>query len=114
MFRLVQELAADPDHPIPAAVTCRAMKVSRSAFYAWADAPTVAARGRRRRADLTIRSSNRCRGAPMARRVHDELRLGLGLACGEAVRPVDESCWPARDLPPPQARPTPPAAGPAR
>ena len=79
-FRLVRELAADG---VSVAVACRVLNVSRSGFYDWSTRPPSA----RSLADaeltttiLAVHAMSRCSyGAP---RVHAELRLGLGIACG--------------------------------
>ena len=79
-FRLVRELAADG---VSVAVACRVLNVSRSGFYDWSTRPPSA----RSLADaeltttiLQVHAMSRCSyGAP---RVHAELRLGLGIACG--------------------------------
>ena len=79
-FRLVQELAADG---IPVAVTCRVLKVSRSAYYDWAGAGPSQRDVDDAYLTNTITAihvmSRRSYGAP---RVHAELRLGLGMALG--------------------------------
>lgn len=79
-FRLVRELAADG---VSVAVACRVLNVSRSGFYDWQVRPPSA----RAVADaeltatiVAVHQMSRCSyGAP---RVHAELRLGLGIACG--------------------------------
>ena len=79
-FRLVRELAEDG---VSVAVVCRVLKVSRSGYYDWQVRPPSA----RSLADaeltatiVAVHQMSRCTyGAP---RVHAELRLGLGLACG--------------------------------
>ena len=79
-FRLVRELAADG---VPVAVACRVLKVSRSGFHAWCSRPPSARAVSDEQLTATIAAvhemSRRSHGAP---RVHAELRLGLGLACG--------------------------------
>ncbi|PPK89489.1 transposase InsO family protein [Kineococcus xinjiangensis] len=80
IFPLVRDLAADG---LPVAVTCRVLGVSRSGFYEWRGRPTSA----RSIADAALTqtitqvhtASRATYGAP---RVHAELRLGLGIACG--------------------------------
>ncbi len=78
--RLVQELAADG---VPVAVTCRVLKVSRSAYYDWAGAGPSQRDWNDAHLTNTITAihviSRRSYGAP---RVHAELRLGLGMALG--------------------------------
>lgn len=78
--RLVQELAADG---MPVALTCRVLRISRSGLYeALGRAPSA-----RHVADQALTAtivaihhgSRATYGAP---RVHAELRLGLGIACG--------------------------------
>jgi transposase InsO family protein len=67
----------------PVAVTCRILGVSRSGFYDWSTRPVSA----REQADTALLAtiteihvmSRASYGAP---RVHAELRLGLGVACG--------------------------------
>jgi len=39
MFPLVRELAADPDRPIPVAVTCRVLGFTKQAYYKWVKNP---------------------------------------------------------------------------
>jgi transposase InsO family protein len=78
--RLVQELAADG---VPVALTCRVLQISRSGLYEAVRRPPSA----RQVADQTLTAtiaaihhgSRATYGAP---RVHAELRLGLGVACG--------------------------------
>jgi transposase InsO family protein len=41
MFPLVLDLAADPDQPIPIAVTCRVLGFSKQAFYKWRTSPVT-------------------------------------------------------------------------
>jgi putative transposase len=41
MFPLVLDLAADPDRPIPVAVTCRVLGFSKQAFYKWRTSPVT-------------------------------------------------------------------------
>ena len=80
IYRLVHELAADG---IDVAVACRVLRVSRSGFYEWRGRPASA----RQVADAALittisqvhQASRATYGAP---RVHAELRLGLGVACG--------------------------------
>jgi len=79
-FRLVREFAVDG---VSVAVACRVLNVSRSGYYDWQVRPPSA----RAVADaeltatiVAVHQMSRCTyGAP---RVHAELRLGLGLACG--------------------------------
>lgn len=68
---------------LPVATTCRVMKVSTSAYYAWRARPL----SERDLADAYLtntiadihRMSRRSYGSP---RVHAELRLGVGIGCG--------------------------------
>ena len=87
-FRLVQELAddvADGGQRVDVAVACRVLGVSRSGFYQWQQRQHQPAARTVCDAQLTAtitevhRASRGCYGSP---RVHAELRLGLGLACG--------------------------------
>jgi putative transposase len=39
MFPLVFDLAADPIHKVPVAVTCRVLGFSKQAFYQWRAKP---------------------------------------------------------------------------
>ncbi|NCT92388.1 IS3 family transposase, partial [Cellulomonas sp. APG4] len=79
-FRLVRELA---DDGVSVAVACRVLDVSRSGYYDWQVRPPSA----RAVADaeltatiVAVHQMSRCSyGAP---RVHAELRLGMGIACG--------------------------------
>ena len=79
-FRLVRELA---DDGISVAVACRVLNVSRSGFYEWAGrppSPRSLADAELTATILEVHRMSRCSyGAP---RVHAELRLGLGIACG--------------------------------
>jgi putative transposase len=79
-FRLVRELA---DDGVPVAVACRVLKVSTSGFYEWRDRPPAA----RDLADAylldTLIAIHRdSRGTYGSRRVHAELRLGVGVRVG--------------------------------
>ena len=80
IYRLVQELAADG---IDVAVACRVLRVSRSGFYEWRGRAPSARQVADEQLTATITevhaASRSSYGAP---RVHAELRLGLGLACG--------------------------------
>ncbi len=78
--RLVQELAVDG---VPVAVTCRVLGISRAGFYEAVGRPLPA---RQIADDVLVATitkiyaqSRQTYGAP---RVHAELRLGLGVACG--------------------------------
>lgn len=80
MFRLVAQLE---EEGFPVAVTCRVLQVSRSGFYEWKNRQP----SRRELADrelmLTIRQIHEMsRGTYGSPRVHAELKLGMGLACG--------------------------------
>ena len=79
-FRLVQELAADK---LDVAAACRVLGVSRSGYYEWAgrepSARAVADQALVETISKVHAASRATYGAP---RVHAELRLGLGLACG--------------------------------
>jgi putative transposase len=65
------------------AVACRVLKVSRSGYYEWAGRPLSPRAVADAALTVTIaeihQMSRRSYGAP---RVHAELRLGLGVACG--------------------------------
>ncbi|MER7074214.1 IS3 family transposase [Terrabacter sp. NPDC000476] len=82
-YPLVRDLADDETSPVPVAVTCRVLGVSRSGYYEWLGRPPSA----RAAADAALTqtivevhaSSRATYGAP---RVHAELRLGLGITCG--------------------------------
>ncbi|ADG73711.1 Integrase catalytic region [Cellulomonas flavigena DSM 20109] len=78
--RLVQELAADG---VPVALTCRVLGISRSGLYEALRRPPSA----RQLADAALSNTiaaihHRSRATYGAPRVHAELRLGLGVACG--------------------------------
>ncbi|WP_432563054.1 IS3 family transposase [Kineococcus sp. SYSU DK003] len=83
IYPLVRDLADDETAPVPVAVTCRVLGVSRSGYYEWLGRPTSA----RAVADAALTqtivevhvSSRATYGAP---RIHAELRLGMGIACG--------------------------------
>ena len=79
-FRLVRELAGDG---VSVAVGCRVLKVSRSGYHAWSRRPPSARAVADEQLTGTIvaihEMSPRSYGAP---RVHAELRLGMGVACG--------------------------------
>ncbi len=78
--RLVQELAVDG---VPVALTCRVLGISRSGLYeALGRAPSarqVADQGLTATIVAIHHGSRATYGAP---RIHAELRLGLGVACG--------------------------------
>ncbi|WP_426561340.1 IS3 family transposase [Angustibacter sp. McL0619] len=80
MFRLVRELAGDG---VSVAVACRLLRVSRSGYYEWLGrppSPRAVADAALTATIVQVHQMSRCSyGAP---RVHAELRLGLGLACG--------------------------------
>jgi putative transposase len=83
IYRLVRELAEDADLQVDVTVACRVLKVSRSGYYEWLGrAPSA-----RQVADEALSAAiaevhEASRGVYGAPRVHAELRLGLGLACG--------------------------------
>src|SRR3954453_5883925 len=78
--RLVQELAADG---VPVALTCRVLGISRSGLYEAVHRPPSARQVADQALTATIvaihQGSRATYGAP---RVHAELRLGQGVACG--------------------------------
>ncbi|WP_345182607.1 IS3 family transposase, partial [Nocardioides caricicola] len=79
-FRLVQELAADG---VPVAVTCRVLQVSRSGFYEWSTrGPSARDIDDARLLDTIITIHADSRQTYGVRRVHAELRLGLGIRVG--------------------------------
>ncbi len=82
-FRLVRELADDPDLSIDVAVACRVLGVSRSGYYEWRHrppSPRDVDDGWLTNTILDVHADSRCSyGAP---RVHAELRLGLGVRIG--------------------------------
>jgi putative transposase len=80
IFPLVEQLAADG---FPASAACSLLGVSTSGFYEWRTRP-LSARAQRDQALLEhIAASHRLsRGTYGARRVHADLRLGLGIRCG--------------------------------
>ncbi len=85
MFRLVQELADDLDLRVDVAVACRVLGVSRSGFYEWAhrlEQPSARAVADAQLSDVIGRIHKESRAIYGSPRVHAELRLGLGLACG--------------------------------
>ena len=80
IYRLVHELAADG---IDVAVACRVLRVSRSGFYEWRGRAPSARQVADEQLTATITEVQvASRGIYGAPRVHAELRLGLGLACG--------------------------------
>ncbi|SDZ25200.1 Transposase InsO and inactivated derivatives [Geodermatophilus africanus] len=80
IYRLVHELAADG---IDVAVACRVLRVSRSGFYEWRGRAPSARQVADDQLTVTITEVHSAsRGTYGAPRVHAELRLGLGLACG--------------------------------
>jgi hypothetical protein len=87
-FRLVRELAAGG---ISVAVACRVLRISRSDFYEWSGRPLSV----RAVADAALTTTiteihGAARATYGAPRVHAELRLGLGVACGRrrVARPM--------------------------
>jgi putative transposase len=79
-LRLVHELAADG---IDVAVAYRVLRVSRSGFYEWRGRAPSAHQIADEQLIITITEVHQAsRGTYGAPRVHAELRLGLGLACG--------------------------------
>ena len=80
IYRLVHELAADG---IDVAVACRVLRVSRSGFYEWRGRAPSARQVVDEQLTATITEVHAAfRGTYGAPRVHAELRLGLGVACG--------------------------------
>jgi transposase InsO family protein len=80
IYRLVRELAADG---VDVAVACRALRVSRSGYYESLRRPASARSIADEQLTATIVEVHAAsRGTYGAPRVHAELRLGLGLACG--------------------------------
>jgi putative transposase len=80
IFPVVDRLAGDG---FPIRESCRLLRVSPSGFYDWKNRPP----SRRTRDDAVllehIEASHRLsRGTYGARRVHADLRLGLGIRCG--------------------------------
>ena len=79
-LRLVRELAADG---FPVAVACRVLKISRSAHYDTLHrAPSTRRLADAELTDTVLAIHTASRGTYGVRRVHAELRLGLGLRCG--------------------------------
>jgi putative transposase len=82
--RLVQELAVDG---VPVALTCRVLGISRSGLYdAVGRAPSARAIGDRALTATIVAIHHGSRATYGARRVHAELRLGLGVACGTSTK----------------------------
>src|SRR3712207_6782831 len=80
IYRLVRELAADG---IDVAVACRVLRVSRSGYYEWLSRAPSAREVADEELSTTIAEVHAAsRGTYGAPRVHAELRLGLGVACG--------------------------------
>ena len=77
---LVRELAAEG---FPVAVTCRVLNIPRSSYYERASRePSARARADEHLTALITQVHAQSRGTYGAPRVHAELRLGLGIACG--------------------------------
>jgi transposase InsO family protein len=79
-FRLVRELTEDG---VSVAVACRVLNVSRSGYHDWSTRPASA----RSLADAELSATivaihHVARATYGASRVHAELRIGLGVACG--------------------------------
>jgi hypothetical protein len=70
MFPLVLDLAADPIHKIPVAVTCLVLGFSRQAFYQWRAQPVS-------QRDLGRRAPDQRRGRHPPRRTDELARGGL-------------------------------------
>ena len=78
---MIYAFIADRCCDIPVEVTCRAMKVSKSAFYAWRHLqanPTARMLVDRDLGDLVVKIHDQSFGTYGWRRVTAELRLGLG------------------------------------
>ena len=83
IYRLVRELAEDADLQVDVTVACRVLRVSRSGFYEWRDRARSAREVADEQLSATIAKVHAAsRGTYGAPRVHAELRLGLGVACG--------------------------------
>jgi transposase InsO family protein len=83
IYRLVQELADDPDLRVDVTVACRVLRVSRSGYYEWRNRPPSPRQVTDEQLSTTIIEVHTAsRGTYGAPRVHAELRLGLGMACG--------------------------------
>ena len=77
---LVRELAAEG---FPVAVACRVLNIPRSSYYERASRePSARARADEDLTALITQVHAQSRGTYGAPRVHAELRLGLGIACG--------------------------------
>lgn len=83
IYRLVRELAEDADLRVDVTVACRVLRVSRSGYYEWRDRAPSARQVADEQLSTTITAVHTAsRGTYGAPRVHAELRLGLGVACG--------------------------------
>ena len=77
IYAFIAERCAD----LPVDACCRAMKVSRSAFYAWRHPqanPTARMLADAELGELVVKIHDQCFGTYGWRRVTAELRLGLG------------------------------------
>jgi putative transposase len=83
IYRLVRELAEDADRQVDVTVACRVLGVSRSGYYEWLGrAPSARQVADDQLSATIVEVHEASRGTYGAPRVHAELRLGLGLACG--------------------------------
>ncbi len=83
IYRLVRELADDPDLRVDVAVACRVLRISRSGYYEWLGRAPSPRQVADEQLTATIAEVHQAsRGTYGAPRVHAELRLGLGVACG--------------------------------
>jgi transposase InsO family protein len=83
IHRLVRELADDADLRVDVAVACRVLRVSRSGYYeSLGRAPSARQVADEQLSTTTTEVHTASRGTYDAPRVHAELRLGPGVACG--------------------------------
>jgi putative transposase len=83
IYRLVHELAEDADLRVDVTVACRVLRVSRSGYYEWLGrAPSARQVADEQLSTKITEVHQASRGTYGAPRVHAELHLGLGVACG--------------------------------
>ena len=103
---MIYAFIADRCCDIPVEAACRAMKVSKSAFYAWRHLqanPTARMLADRDLGDLVVKIHDQSFGTYGWRRVTAELRLGLGRGVNHkrVARMMRERGLQGGDAPPP-------------